>query len=316
MLVREGSVVGSVVIDTASVGSADPVAYWRDAASRVFQPLQVRTADPSAFWARSVAFELCEITLTRTLSEASTITRTARAVAEHDPEALMLVLHLRGRYRVAQDDRTAVCDPGDMAIFDSSRPFRAESQGAIDVMTLALSKRCLPPRGGNGLPLRVPGDRGSAAVLRSLLTGLMSGLVDRSISTSDDAVADSVLSLVRGVVRPREPVALPAATPLTRIKRHIDANLGDPGLTPERIAAAHFISRRQLYTLFEAEGCGVRTWIRERRLERCRRDLRDPALRGETVLTIASRWGFTDASHFSHAFRAAYGTSPRVFREG
>jgi AraC-like DNA-binding protein len=125
-----------------------------------------------------------------------------------------------------------------------------------------------------------------------------------------------VLSLVRGVVRPRELVTIPAASPLVGIKRHIEANLRDPGLTPERIAAEHFVSRRQLYTLFEAEGCGVRAWIRERRLERCRRDLRDPALRDETVLSIATRWGFTDASHFSHAFRAAYGMSPSAYREG
>jgi AraC-like DNA-binding protein len=308
--------VRSLVIDTASVSSADPVAYWRDAVSRVFQPLHIRTGDHDAFWARSVGFELCDLTITRTLSEASTITRSAQAIAEHDPETLMLVLHMDGRYRVTQQDRVAVCGPGDLAVFDSSLPFRAESEGVIDVMTLSASKASLRLRSGDAPPLRVPADHGPANLLRSLLTGLLAGLGDGSVAAGDDSVADSVLSLVRGVVRPREPVAIASATPLTRVKRHIEANLGDPGLTPERIAAEHFISRRLLYTLFEAEGCGVRTWIRERRLERCRRDLRDPELRDETVLAIATRWGFTDASHFSHAFRAAYGTTPSAYREG
>jgi AraC-like DNA-binding protein len=76
------------------------------------------------------------------------------------------------------------------------------------------------------------------------------------------------------------------------------------------------MSRRRLYTLFEAESMGVREWIRERRLERCRRDLRDAALAHETVMTIATRWGFVDASHFSHSFRDAYGTAPSAYRAG
>ncbi|WP_082593086.1 helix-turn-helix domain-containing protein [Phycicoccus sp. Soil803] len=30
---------------------------------------------------------------------------------------------------------------------------------------------------------------------------------------------------------------------------------------------------------------------------------------------IAARWGFWDAAHFSRAFKAEYGCSPRAYRE-
>ena len=53
---------------------------------------------------------------------------------------------------------------------------------------------------------------------------------------------------------------------------------------------------------------------RRARLERCRRDLADPALAGETILAIATRWGLHDRAHFSRLFRAAYGCSPREYR--
>ena len=54
--------------------------------------------------------------------------------------------------------------------------------------------------------------------------------------------------------------------------------------------------------------------IRTRRLERARRDLVDRSLSDESIHQIASRWGFVSKSHFSRAFRAAYGQSPSDFR--
>lgn len=55
-------------------------------------------------------------------------------------------------------------------------------------------------------------------------------------------------------------------------------------------------------------------WIRQRRLERCRRDLLDPALADLPVSAVAARWGLMNAAHFSRAFRAAYGLPPTEYR--
>jgi AraC-like DNA-binding protein len=54
--------------------------------------------------------------------------------------------------------------------------------------------------------------------------------------------------------------------------------------------------------------------IRQRRLERCRRDLLDPSLEDVPVSAIAARRGLTSAAHFSRVFRAAYGASPVEYR--
>jgi AraC-like DNA-binding protein len=309
--------VASIVIDTRQARPGDPVDFWRGEASRVFQPLQLRVDDRAAFWARSVGHDLCDVTLTRTRSERSTIVRTQRTIADFDPGLLMLVVHLRGSYRVTHDERSDVCGAGDLSIFDSSRPFRAESAGPIDVLTVALSKSLLHPhaaRAAARADVRIPGDAGPAGLVRPFLTSLLDSLGDGEIAPDDEAMADCVVGLVRTLFGDRDRLALPTPQPLREVKRYIDAHLGDPGLSPERIAAAHYMSRRRLYTLFEGESTGVREWIRERRLERCRRDLRDPALAGETVMSIATRWGFVDASHFSHSFRDAYGIAPSAYR--
>jgi AraC-like DNA-binding protein len=51
----------------------------------------------------------------------------------------------------------------------------------------------------------------------------------------------------------------------------------------------------------------VGQYIRELRLERCRRDLLDPRLADHSISTIAFRWGFGDLSGFNRAYAFTFG---------
>lgn len=99
-----------------------------------------------------------------------------------------------------------------------------------------------------------------------------------------------------------------------RVHAWIDAHLSDPCLDPAAIARANHVSLRCLHKLFRDEGTSVARWVRERRLDRCRRDLEDPALADRPVQAIAQTWGFDDQSHFSKIFKAAYGVPPGAYR--
>jgi AraC-like DNA-binding protein len=133
------------------------------------------------------------------------------------------------------------------------------------------------------------------------------------------AAYDVVLDLVRALYAPPDADARAPrrGSDLLRaqIREYIDAHLADRDLTPSTIAGDHFISRSYLDRLFEGEDAGVWETIRTRRLDRARRDLVDEGLAGESILEIATRWGFASASHFSRSFRAAYGRSPRDVRQ-
>jgi hypothetical protein len=72
---------------------------------------------------------------------------------------------------------------------------------------------------------------------------------------------------------------------------------------------------RYLFKLFAAEDTTVSGWIRQRRLERCARDLADPAARYQPIGLIAARWGLLDARHFARLFKTAYGHTPREYRQ-
>jgi AraC-like DNA-binding protein len=101
---------------------------------------------------------------------------------------------------------------------------------------------------------------------------------------------------------------------LIRIQTYIEQQLADPGLSPDTIAAAHYISPRYLYRLFETQQTTVAAWIRQRRLEHCRRELLQPASADKPVSAIAARWGFSNAAHFSRVLRTQYGIAPTQYR--
>jgi AraC-like DNA-binding protein len=95
------------------------------------------------------------------------------------------------------------------------------------------------------------------------------------------------------------------------VRRHVEHNLHEPGLSLESIVGASRLSRATLYRLFEHEG-GLVTYIRNRRL----REAADELIRfpQAPVVEIAYGLGFRSAADFNHAFRRAYDMPPRDFR--
>jgi len=105
------------------------------------------------------------------------------------------------------------------------------------------------------------------------------------------------------------------STMLSNAMEYIETHLGEVELTPNRVAAAQYVSTRTLNRLFELEDTTVSAWVRMRRLERCRSDLADPTHRGVAVSHIGARWGLWEAAHFSRLFKASFGASPRAYRQ-
>lgn len=171
-------------------------------------------------------------------------------------------------------------------------------------------------------------DFGEARSLSSGLAHVLAAILATGAKTLDEMRDDEWACLAQSLAEmtltlSREPVAsaseaCPTTTQaalLSRISQTIERRLADPGLTPARVAHLEGISERYLQKLFESIGDNFTHYLRERRLQRSWADLANPAEAHHSVSEIAFRCGFSDAAHFSRAFRDKFGLSPRAFRQ-
>jgi AraC-like DNA-binding protein len=151
-----------------------------------------------------------------------------------------------------------------------------------------------------------------------LLAACLSTLADTVVTSGTESVGTAVeltLGLLGAALtqhRESKNIA-PRANLYQRLTSFIEEQLANPGLSPAMIAQKHHISPRYLHLIFSEQGTTVGTWIRSRRLAKCKAELAN--LRNDRSVTeIAMDWGFNDAAHFSRVFSSAYGVSPLKFR--
>ncbi|MDX3707948.1 helix-turn-helix domain-containing protein [Streptomyces europaeiscabiei] len=218
--------------------------------------------------------------------------------------------------------------PGDICFYDANHP------PLPDFPERSRLKVFLVPREELGLEdgdlrriLATPVARSSR--LGTLVSPFLAELADTAVSAEPlvgEMLARNAVNLLATLATeqlgrtvtgtPGTPGTPGSRSPLVaRVLRFVDEHLADADLSPEVIARAHHISVRYLHKLFQDEGTTVGRWIQRRRLEECRRDLVLGVRNRRTIASVAGRWGFLSATHFSRVFRAAYGMSPSEWRD-
>jgi AraC-like DNA-binding protein len=304
----------STVVAADDVPAASRREYWLHRLDETIGPLDLRT---SGLDGRD-RLRFGEIGPLRVAELSAGGPGVARLAASRPgPEVCKIDVLVRGSGVVEQDGRQARLRAGDLALIDLSRPVRW-AMAPMTLVAVVFPRALLPLAADDTARLtgvRIAGDRGSAALASSLARRLA---VDLDEYGTGARLGTAVLDLLAVGLASRIDRDVPADTRqralLLRVQAFIEQRLADPQLSPSAIAAAHHISLRYLYALFADEEASVAGWIRQRRLERCRRDLLDPALQEWPVSTIAAQWGLGNAAHFSRAFRAAYGVTPVEYR--
>ncbi|WP_225844481.1 helix-turn-helix domain-containing protein [Streptomyces sp. HPF1205] len=289
-------------------------------------PMLLHPDDPRNFTATIRRAAVGAVNLTQLQFTPHRAVRDATMVRRSDPEVYVLALCVRGGLVMNQRRTDLHLRPGDLTLYDTSRPFSSEAGaitgGMTEALNLNIPKQLLPlpaDKVDSLLATRLPSDQGLGAVVADTLRSIRT---QAPYCTPADAARlgtvalDLVTALLSRHFDEDQPIAPESrqVALLTAIEDFIQRNLGDPALTPAAVADAHHISTRYLHRIFEQRDITVAALIRARRLDRCRRDLGDPGLAHVPIRAIAARWGFPQPGEFSRAFTKAYGTPPSAFR--
>jgi AraC-like DNA-binding protein len=299
--------------------------YWKHVLSDTFVPLEVTSPSGDAdFRGRLRGCEIGGLRLIEVRAEPHTARRTAHLVKAAPAGCYKIGVQLDGTSVLIQDGREAVLAPGDFALYDTDRPYTlALNNHRMLVLVFPRDMLGLPRSQVAGLTAtRLPGEGGGMASLIGPFLVRVADLLDEVDSQGLGVglrLAGNVVDLLGTVLAerldcaPADPDTAHRALML-QMTAFIEEHLGEADLAPAQIAAAHHVSLRQLHKLFHASGTTVAGWVRQRRLQHCGHDLRDPRCAARSVAAVGARWGYPDPAHFSRVFKATYGVGPRDYR--
>lgn len=226
----------------------------------------------------------------------------------------IVITQIEGARRYLQHGAEVLLNAGDSTVIDSGRPWSSSCETECVRLYLRVPRWIIENRLQTS---KIPIAERISGATRIGSTRLSQSIYDEAGRREEAEMAIAVdayfLTLAaclgrRGLAAERGPDLLHQAL------RYVDAHLAEPTLAPFEVASALGISLRHLHRIFSATGNTLGDHVRARRLEHCRQDLVNPRLRQKTITDIAFFWGFSDAAHFSHAFRNQFGVSPRSFR--
>ncbi|MER5431739.1 helix-turn-helix domain-containing protein [Streptomyces sp. NPDC002588] len=313
----------SVVFSVRSTPGSEPLEHWQEEVFRTFVPLRITLPKDEPFNG-TISTDLLGPLLATTIDcDRGRVDRTPQLIARDSADYVYVGLQRNGLAHVDQDARSAELRPGNVALYDTTRPYTLRFPQRFRMQALQVPRPLLPQSEGDLQRVTATAlhhDDGLGQVVLPFLQGLADHAPDIT-PTAAERLAASAVDLVGTLLAERlgrdtQDTPGGSLALLLRIKAFIDRHLANPDLTLAFIAREHRISVRYLHRLFESESTTAARWIQRRRLDACRGELSRRSPVTPTVAAVARRWGFTNAAHFSRAFRAAYGTSPSEWRAG
>jgi AraC-like DNA-binding protein len=247
----------------------------------------------------------------------------ARHKVVHEPPASVapaaaVVLQITGKSVIEQQGRTVRLAPGHWSVCDSTLPYTLISPSASQRLLLLIPHDCLD----DNIILEEFTTRsfsGTAGVGR-LVFGIAGWIVDELASIHSeraDVLARTITQIINLAIQEKmgRRSSEPARGTLgDRIRAYVADHLRDPHLSLDSIAKHLNSSKRSLHRAVRTSSSSIHDLIWHQRLDRCRRDLLDPAQSRQTIAEIAHSWGFKNFTHFSQAFRERFGISAREAR--
>ena len=300
--------------DTTSVVARERFGYWHEVVCDRFVPASSLDKSQDDFDASLTTRSIGPLEISHFRAPAHFWSREKKHISADDHDLFLLSILLNGSGWLEQDGRTVVQRPQEIVLYDTSQPFRYDL--ASEIVLMKIPRRLLTSRYTDVRSLMAVGFRRDLS-LNTLLSDLAKRTMllevpEGSSPTVGARLASSVMDLVSAVidfeVEGQGALSHHRTSQLERAQRYAIANLGDENLSPEEMAKYGAVSLRTLNRLFTKIGTTPMRWVWQRRLEASHCALSEGC--AKSVTDTAFQFGFSEVSHFSRSFKAAYGVSP------
>jgi AraC-like DNA-binding protein len=307
-------------LSTSDIPRLDRAAWLREVICREYANVEVTSPTPMVLSQDLTIYPWDKLRLSIINSSAIGLER-SREPRLSSQDAYFAVVLLAGGYVLEQGRKEVRLQPGDLTIYDATKTHRIHCPGDFAKLIVSIPRPLFRERIA-GLEyctaLRIPGTEGVGAMVSNFIRSAgrhAPELAPHEFAALSDHALD-LLTLAVGSVRPaRFSLSRSRVGAMCRVKALIEEGLADFGLTPDVVARRAGLSARYINELFNDEGTSLMRYVWKRRLENCRKDMWDPRRAGDQLSNIAFRWGFSDTSHFSRAFKHEFGCSPRADRQ-
>lgn len=316
------SISTAVTLSTADVPKRDRQDWLREVIGREYVKVEIRPPSEDSLFNEMTIYPWEDQRLSVIRSNAISIERPSGEPYLASQDAYFAVVLLSGDYSLEQQGREVFLRPGDLTLYDATRPHRIRGPASFSKLIVSIPRRMLNDRIAgieHCTVLRISGHAGIGAVASNFLrtcasqAGQLSPQEFRALS---EHWLD-LLTLAVAAVRPEGcNLSRNRSLSLYRVKAFIDRHLSDPSMDAAMVAREVGLSSRHINALFKDEGTSLMRHVWACRLDRCCKDMRDSTKAGRRVSDIAFRWGFSDPSHFSRAFKQRFGCSPLEYRAG
>ena len=313
--------IARTFFSTDAIESQERFDLWRESIAVLFQiDLPDKQKSSKNFFASLEAYMLAELMVVRTNSSAAHYDRLAKHINSDGIDTVMIQLMLAGDIFFDHGKGQNHAQVGDLIVFDLGQALQNFNTDYHHI-SLLFPRDLIEdyvPLISNWHGQLLPRDSVGTKLLKNHLLSVMQllpTLKADEIEIMQRSLLDMTsLAFSPNAVLPKNVSEAVDASLLVSIKRFIRSQLKNYNLGTKNICAEFNLSRTQLYRITSPLG-GLKQFIRQLRLSRCLRDLRDPRLSHISISEIAYNWGFNDLSTFNRNFKAIYNQQPKDARQ-